>query len=580
MGKQKPSTGIPEKESTSQKALRGWRRNNTAKSQQAQPAAGQKPPKRPRKPGSKQQNSVRAGLAVIGGRTAGALSRRLHLGGGTSIAGIVAQRLYPNIVGHLANQLEFGSVLVTGTNGKTTTSGFISAILGNAGLRVWRNREGSNLMRGIAGALVIRAQPNGRLRRAGQAISIFEVDEAVVPQMIQTIPPRVVVFTNLFRDQLDRYGEVDSVSARWQQAVSNLPTSATLVLNADDPTTASLGELFQGRVLYFGVDDTSLDLTAQHISRERHQVIDTRTCPQCGGEYTYDVRFYSHMGHYTCTNCGRKRPQPDIRAVQVRTDEFDRLRVQVAAPAQKKEIVVPLPGIYNIYNALAAITIAYALDIDWEPIATGIEQFKPAFGRGERVQIDGRTLRLLLAKNPTGFNEVLRTLFQDETPRHVVFLLNDNIADGRDISWIWDVDFERAVGHTVGLVVGGTRALDLALRLKYTGMASEDMTIIPSTPLRLHRREEAMLARAAATQKSHPKQEPASREGDEGTATPEQEARMTRRYGLAEALNSAVSQTPVGETLFVVPTYTALLEIHRELERRGLTPHYWEGKDA
>ncbi|HEY6410074.1 MAG TPA: MurT ligase domain-containing protein, partial [Ktedonobacteraceae bacterium] len=392
----------------------------------------------------RRRTSLRAGLAVVGGRTVGALSRRLHIGGGTSVVGLVAQRVYPDIVGHLATQLEHGSVVVTGTNGKTTTSGFVAAILSDAGLRVWRNREGSNLMGGIASSLVIRALPNGHLRRDGRAISILEVDEAVVPQALQSVSARVVTFTNLFRDQLDRYGEVDSVAARWQQAIKALSTDTVLVLNADDPTTAFLGEMFAGRVLYFGIDDPTLDLTAQQKNDERHQVIDTRTCPKCGGEYSYELRFFSHMGHYQCTSCGRQRPQPDVRAVNVQSDDFDRLRIQIASSVatattkQQQEIVIPLPGLYNVYNALAATAVAQALDIGWEPIVTGIEQFKPIFGRGERLQIEGRTLRLLLAKNPTGFNEVLRTLFSEGTRRHVLFVLNDNIADGRDVSWIWD----------------------------------------------------------------------------------------------------------------------------------------------
>src|SRR6266852_3036204 len=197
-----------------------------------------------KRPAKRRPLSLRAGLAVMGGRAAGAISLRLRLGGGTSIAGVVAQRLYPDIVKHLSSQLAYGSVLVTGTNGKTTTSGLIAATLSDAGLRVWRNREGSNLMRGVAGALVIRAQPSGNLRRSGQAISIFEVDEAVVPQIVQAVPLRVAVFTNLFRDQLDRYGEVDSVLARWKQAVSLLPDSTTLILNADDPSIAFLGDAF------------------------------------------------------------------------------------------------------------------------------------------------------------------------------------------------------------------------------------------------------------------------------------------------------------------------------------------------
>ena len=551
------------------------------------PNRTEKPAERPltvargqrRLPRSKRRPSLRAGLAVVGGRTAGALSRRLHLGGGTSIVGLVAQRVYPDIVGHLATQLEHGSVIVTGTNGKTTTSGFIAAVLSDAGLRVWRNREGSNLMGGVASSLVIRALPNGNLRREGRAISILEVDEAVMPQILQTVPARVVVFTNLFRDQLDRYGEVDSVAARWQQALGTLSTDTILVLNADDPTTAHLGEGFGGRVLYFGIDDPALDLKAQHDEEERHQVIDTRTCPKCGGEYSYDLRFFSHMGHYHCAHCGNQRPQPDVRAVKVQSDEFDRTRMQVSSSLmagtskQQQEIVIPLPGIYNVYNALAAATVAQAIEIGWEPIVTGIEQFKPIFGRGERIHIEGRTLRLLLAKNPTGFNEVLRTLFNEGTHRHVLFVLNDNIADGRDISWIWDVDFEQAVNHTSALVVAGSRALDLALRLKYAGVAQDEMITVTTAPLRAMKSDTLLAARKKRRAKN--RNVKILEEADQQPPLTE----ISHHYGIAEALDSAVRQTPVGETLFAVPTYTGLLEIQRELERRGLTPHYWEGRD-
>ena len=529
-------------------------------------------------PRPQRRKSLRAGLAVLGGRTAGALSRRLHVGGGTSIVGLVAQRVDPDIIGHLATQLEYGSVLVTGTNGKTTTSGFIATILRKAGLRVWRNREGSNLMGGIASSLVIRALPNGNLRRDGKAISIFEVDEAVVPQVVQTIPPRVAVFINLFRDQLDRYGEVDSVTARWQQAVSELSNETILVLNADDPTTANLGQAFTGKVLYFGIDDPSLDLSQQQNSAERHQVMDTRTCSQCGNEYIYDMRFFSHIGHYHCPHCGHKRPEPDVRVLKVQPDDFDCLRLSIASsapstPEQLHELIIPLPGIYNVYNALAAATAARALEVGWDEIATGIAQFKPIFGRGERIEVEGRTLRLLLAKNPTGFNEVLRTLFSEDIPRHVLFALNDNIADGRDISWIWDVDFERTVDQTATLVLTGTRALDLALRLKYAGVSPEKMIAIPSTPLRVARR-----GQDTHSQKNRRTKNRANRDGE--VTKQAVDAKPLRQYGIVEALNVAVRQTPVGETLFVVPTYTSLLEIHRELERRGLTPRYWEGRDS
>jgi UDP-N-acetylmuramyl tripeptide synthase len=516
--------------------------------------------------------SLRAAMAVMTGRLAGALSRRLGLGGGTSIAGLAAQRVSPDIVKRLAAELEYGSVMVTGTNGKTTTSGFIAAVLRESGLRVWRNREGSNLMGGIANALVMRALPYGRLRHKGRAIAVFEVDEAVIKKATQAAPPRVLVFSNLFRDQLDRYGEVDSVAARWQQTISVLSTNSILVLNADDPATANLGRSFDGQVLYFGIDDPALDLTMQQGTGARHQVMDTRACPQCGRDYEYTLRFYSHLGHYFCPSCGHIRPRPDVRATRVSVDAFDRMRISVASgdsEAKAREIVLPLPGLYNVYNALAAITTAQALNSGWEPTIIGIEQFKPAFGRGERVQVEGRTLRLLLAKNPTGYNEVLRTLFSEGASRHVLCILNDNSADGRDVSWIWDVDIEQAVGHTATLVLGGTRALDLALRFKYAGIPQEQMVIVPPAPLRALKRETLRVNRNSRSKKN------TQHVMIEKGAPPAE----STRDGTAAALDAAIHMTPVGETLFVIPTYTGLLEIHRELERRGLTPHYWEGQD-
>ncbi len=517
-----------------------------------------------------QQNPLAPGLAIIAGRTVGALSRSFHLGGGTSIVGIVAQRVYPDIVEHLATQLEHGSVIITGTNGKTTTSNFIASIMRHSGLYVWNNKEGSNLMRGVATALVTHALANGQMRKTLDAISILEVDEAALPQVVQAIPPRVLVFTNLFRDQLDRYGEVDSILQYWQRAIAQLPATSTLILNADDPAIANLGRDFPGHVLYYGIDDLSLDLLAHEngATVTHHQVLDTRMCPTCGSPYFYDVQFYSHMGHYHCPVCDTTRPHPDVSAQHVQLDTFDSWQVQLEAAGETHTVMVPLPGLYNVYNALAAITAAQALEVAWEPISKAIEQAVPVFGRGERIEAEGRSLRLLLAKNPTGFNEVLRTLFTEEISRHVLFVLNDNTADGHDISWIWDVDFERATDHILTVTVAGTRAADLALRLKYAGIPEEQMTIVPSAPLRALRTQivKARQARRALKKGKTP---------EEITSMP-----PAQPYGLKQALSAALQQTPEGETLFVVPTYTALLEIHRELGQRGLTTNYWEGKDA
>jgi UDP-N-acetylmuramyl tripeptide synthase len=311
----------------------------------------------------------------------------------------------------------------------------------------------------------------------------------------------------------------------------------------------------------------------------RHQVVDARRCANCGNDYRYTLHFYSHLGHYTCDQCGAERPRPDIRATHIQLDDFDRYRITVSHSSQQHEIVVPLPGLYNVYNALAAISTAHVINIGWEPITLGIEQSKPVFGRGERIQIEGRTMRLLLAKNPTGFNEVLRTLFTDKEKRHMLLVLNDHVADGRDVSWIWDIDFEQAVGQIEHVVVSGTRALDLALRLRYAGLGEEYMTIVPPVPLRATRSQ-----RAGPTTRGRKHKDSKTGENSKDTesnATAQDSTQPpTRPYGIKNALNSALQQTPVGETLFIVPTYTGLLEVHRELEQRGLTPHYWEGREA
>jgi lipid II isoglutaminyl synthase (glutamine-hydrolysing) len=534
-----------------------------------QPLATKRPKTRNQRLRKRQRHQLEASLAVIAGRIAGVLSRRLHLGGGTSIVGIVAQRVYPHIVEHLATQLEHGSIIVTGTNGKTTTSNFIASIMRHAGLYVWNNKEGSNLMRGVAAALVTHALPNGQMRRTAEAISILEVDEAALPQVVRAVPPRVLVVTNLFRDQLDRYGEVDSVLQYWQKAIKLLPDTSTLVLNADDPAIANLGIDFKGHILYYGIDDLSLNLlNKQEDADVHHQTLDTRVCPVCGNTYIYDVQFYSHMGHYHCPTGDTARPQPDVSAKHIQLDTFDSWHVQLEKAGETHELNVPLPGLYNVYNALAAATAAQALDVAWEPVSSAIEQAVPVFGRGERIEAEGRSIRLLLAKNPTGFNEVLRTLFTDEVERNVLLVLNDNTADGHDISWIWDVDFERAVGHTQSVTVAGTRAADLALRLKYAGLPQEQMKIIPPAPLRALR-QQILQARKARR---------ATSGGGKSATRRAALSQIAQPYGLKQALSVALERTPVGETLFVVPTYTALLEIHRELGQRGLTANYWEGK--
>ncbi|MGE5335052.1 MAG: MurT ligase domain-containing protein [Nitrososphaerota archaeon] len=468
---------------------------------------------------------IRASAAIATGRAAGTLLRQLRLGGGTSLPGLVARYVDPHVTRHLGTQMRHGNIVVTGTNGKTTTSALVTSVLRQAGLRVWRNREGSNLARGIATSLMAHAALSGKLREQGEAAGVFEVDEAAFPQVVSELQPRAILVTNLFRDQLDRYGEVDTVAERWRDALARLPAFTTLLLNADDPAVAALADARPegSPVLYFGIEDAP---SSDDDSRRVH-VVDTRTCPRCRHLLTFDERFYSHIGHWRCPACGFARPEPVVRARQVSFTGLEGSRFILETPLGSTEATVHLPGLYNIYNALAAAIAGVAMDASLEAIHDALEHFTPAFGRAERIAIGDRNVRLLLAKNPTGLNEVLRALGQDAAKHHLLFILNDRAADGEDVSWIWDADFEQVTGGIASLTTSGTRAYDLALRFKYAG-----------TP-------------------------PDAVEPDIGAA-----------------LTAALAHVPAGETLYIVPTYTAMLAVRGEISRRGYAPRYWEQKDV
>lgn len=455
--------------------------------------------------------------AVISGKAAGNISRRLGRGGGTAIAGVVAERVDPHVVARLARQAGAGSIAVTGTNGKTTTALMLSRIVSAAGLSPLHNRSGSNMMRGIAAALVEEAALSGAIRDAARRVSILEVDEAVLPQLVRAASPQVIVFTNLFRDQLDRYGEVDTVAKAWERALAAASPQTTLVLNADDPAVAHLGRSAPGRVLYYGIDDASAGGEAeQHAS-------DFRTCLECSGELAYTATFYGHVGHWRCPSCGNARLAPDVRVERVTaSDEATRIDMTLADGALT--IDLPMSGLYNAYNAVAAAAGAHALGLPRDAIVSALGAFSAAFGRQERFEIDGRDVRVLLGKNPTGLNQVLRTVAARDGAKHLLFFLNDGLADGRDISWIWDADYELVQPGAASVLAAGTRAEDLALRLKYAGFG-DDVPV-------------------------------------------ERETRA--------ALDRALAVTPAGGTLYVLPTYTAMLEVRELLAKRGGGKRFWE----
>ncbi len=447
-------------------------------------------------------------------RAAGALSR-LRGGGATSVPGKVLMRLEPNAIGLLGARLRRGSVLISATNGKTTTAAMEAAILAREGVELVHNRAGANMAGGIASTLLDAASPAGSI--AGE-LGLFEVDELWLDRIAAQLHPRAILLGNLFRDQLDRYGELETIAERWAHMLHDGPgRDARLVLNADDPLVADLGRERAG-VLYFGVDDDSLALP--HIAH----AADAKHCRNCGAPYLFDAVYLGHLGHYRCPACGQRRPAPAVLATDVRLEGVRSARFTLHTPAGKAEVALALPGLYNVYNALAAAALAHTLEVPLDAIVAGLQDSRAVFGRAESVMLGEptpRELRILLVKNPTGANEVLRTLALEPGEHDLLGVLNDNIADGRDVSWIWDADFELLAGRVRRATCGGTRAAELAVRLKYAGIEPGRIRVQPD---------------------------------------------------LSSALAAAQADAPTGGApLYALPTYTAMLSLRELLSAGGQT---------
>jgi lipid II isoglutaminyl synthase (glutamine-hydrolysing) len=443
-------------------------------------------------------------------RAVGNLSRRSGRGGGTTLPGRLLVRMAPDAIERLASRLEQGSIVVSSTNGKTTTAGMIAAILRAAGREPVHNRAGSNMHWGVATALLEQSGEEG----------LFELDEAWLPRVAPELRPRLLVLGNLFRDQLDRYGELERLADEWADLVASLDVG--LVLNADDPLIADLGRDRDLRrrpgVTYFGIEDSRQALPQlQHAHDAKH-------CRRCGAPYAYERAFVGHLGHYTCPNCEADRPAPDVAATEIELRGISGARMKVTTPKGPIELDLPLPGLYNVYNALAAIAAGLRSGVPAETIRTGLESMRAVFGRVETIEVSGKPVSILLIKNPAGANEVLRTLSLESSDGglDVWIALNDKIADGRDVSWIWDADFELLSRDVRRVICSGTRASEMALRLKYAGWPDEAIEVI----------------------------EP-----------------------IGTSLDDAVTAAP--DRLFALPTYTALLELRTLLAHRGLATDFW-----
>ena len=406
------------------------------------------------------------GTKIAVARAAGSLSRRSGRGG-TSLPGKLLMRLEPHAMARLSGRLRDGCAVISATNGKTTTAAMVAAILEGAGTRLVHNRAGANMAGGVTTALLGAARGSGIDGDAG----LFEVDEFWLDQVVPELRPRALLLSNLFRDQLDRYGELETIADRWAAAVAAAPQTR-LVLNADDPLVADLGHE-RADATYFGVQDDGMALAGlAHASDSKH-------CRRCGAPYVYDAVYMGHLGRYHCPNGDGTRPAPDVWASGVVLDGTRGARFELHLGGEQASVALPLPGLYNVYNALGAAALTHVLGADLAAIVAGLEATRAAFGRAETVAVGGRELAILLVKNPAGANEVLRTLALDAGEHDVFAVLNDRTADGHDISWIWDADFEAIAGRVRRVTCSGTRAAELALRLKYAGVPASRLVVVP-----------------------------------------------------------------------------------------------------
>lgn len=409
---------------------------------------------------------LRAALAALVARACAVVLRAAGRGA-TSLPGRVLLAIDPDAIAERAARLPGGSVVVSATNGKTTTCSMLASILEEDGDRPVHNRAGANMAGGIASTL---------LEQHGD-IGLFEVDEFWLDGLVGQLKPRAVVLGNLFRDQLDRYGELDTIVSRWSVVAAGAD-AGRLVLSADDPSIAGLGDGVDG-ALYFGIEDASVGThSSQHASEQVR-------CPRCASSLAYSVWYVGHLGDYRCRRCDWARPQPAVTASAIELLGLGGSRFTLGLDGRQLDVQIALPGLYNVYNATAAAAGALAIGVDPETIAGGLRGLVPVFGRAETVEVAGRPCSILLVKNPAGANEVMRTVALEEGRHDMLFVLNDLIADGRDVSWIWDADFEALVPRVASAVCSGTRAVEMALRLKYAGVPDESLSVVADLPAAL-----------------------------------------------------------------------------------------------
>lgn len=419
-------------------------------------------------------------LLILLGKLISSISKIFNLGNGSTWPGHIAISLNKNFIYDLLKNSKTKTIIIIGTNGKTTTTKLLQTILEHSGKKVLINSSGANLTNGIASSLIIKSSFNAKINND---FAIFEVDENAFPDAALCIKPDFIIALNLFRDQLDRYGEIDTISKKWRESIKSLKDT-TLILNSDDPQIAYLGKN-KNNVYYFGLESKGLEnITLEHAS-------DSLLCPNCTEKLDFTTYYFSHLGKWSCKYCGFKRPNPDISNFSF----------------------YPLLGTYAIYDILASVLLARKLRIGDKNIESALKTFKPAFGRQEVIEIEGKKTQFFLSKNPTSFNESLRSI-SNLNPKNLLIALNDRIPDGTDISWIWDVDFEKLLEKNTNLYLSGDRVFDLALRIKYAGISREKYKI---------------------------------------------------HENINDAIKNGIAETKINDTFYILPTYSAMLDARKFL---------------
>ena len=411
--------------------------------------------------------NFKAILAILLCKLLRALSRLLHRGG-TAMPGRWALKLCPDLLARLSKDVK--TVVITGTNGKTTSARIVEQAFAEAGRSYFANRSGANLLSGITTEFVMNATLGGRMKKEW---AIIECDEAASVKVFPQLKPRIVVVTNLFRDQLDRYGEVTHTLGNIRTALQSVPEAA-LCLNADCSLCSSLALSLPNRAVYFGLDKGAVP------SREKPALSDATHCIRCKTEYSYDYISYGHLGGFRCPKCGYARHSADYAVTDVIEQRSNGTTAAISIRGEKRVIDINLPALYNVYNAVGALAAAMESGVDERCAVQALASFQCGFGRMEAFRLGKADVRMMLVKNPAGCNQVIDYLENLHNRFVLAIFLNDRGADGTDISWIWDAEFERLnaiAGRIEKVIVSGDRAQDMRVRLKYAGIPDENITV-------------------------------------------------------------------------------------------------------